>query len=115
MPDKTDALSFEDAMERLEEIVSAMEGERMPLEEMVQSYEEGARLLKVCRQRIEVARQRVEVITTDLDATGKAALTPFDPMSAEVDPESKPRSTSVRRTPAKAAPTDESSDDIRLF
>ena len=104
-------------MERLEEIVSAMEGERMPLEEMVQSYAEGAQLLKVCRQRIEVARQRVELITADLDGTGKAALSTFDADSAEATPESptKSRTTTARRpSPAKPS-SEEDGDDIRLF
>lgn len=56
--------SFEEAMERLEEIVSAWRVSVCRWE-MVQSYAEGAQLLKVCRQRIEVARQRVELITAD--------------------------------------------------
>ena len=117
MPDKPDALSFEDAMERLEEIVSAMEGERMPLEEMVKSYEEGARLLKVCRQRIEIARQRVEVITADLDGTGKATLSTFDENAAEAEAEApaKARNTPRRTTSSKPASTEDASDEIRLF
>lgn len=113
-----DELSFEDAMERLEEIVSAMEGERMPLEDMVQSYAEGARLLKQCRSRIDTARQRVELITADLDGTAtRATLSTFDEATAEAAAEStaKPRSGNTRRTPAKPAPDDAGDDDIRLF
>lgn len=115
---KPDEPSFEDAMERLESIVSAMEGERMPLEEMVQSYAEGARLLKQCRQRIEAARQRVELITADLEGTGKAVLSVFDESSAEAaaEPAPKPRTGNARRTPAKPASDDDAGDDdIRLF
>ena len=121
-PLNPDELSFEDAMERLEEIVSAMEGERMPLEEMVQSYGEGAKLLRQCRQRIEAARQRVELITADLDGPGpgKATLSTFDETAAEPAAESnaKPRSSSsgnTRRAPAKPAPDDAGDDEIRLF
>jgi exodeoxyribonuclease VII small subunit len=112
-----DELSFEDAMERLEEIVSAMEGERMPLEDMVQSYAEGARLLKQCRSRIDTARQRVELITADLDGTARATLSTFDEATAEAAAEStaKPRSGNTRRSPAKPAPDDAGDDDIRLF
>lgn len=114
---KPDEPSFEDAMERLEEIVSAMEGERMPLEDMVQSYAEGARLLKQCRQRIDAARQRVELITADLEGTGKATLSTFDEATAEAVAESsaKPRGANTRRTPAKPAPDDAGDDEIRLF
>lgn len=74
---QTDDISFEDAMQRLDEIVAGMEGSQLPLEEMITSYEEGVRLLRVCRQRIESARRRVELITTDLE-TGRATLAPFD-------------------------------------
>lgn len=106
---KQDAPSFETAMERLEEIVSAMEGERMSLEEMVASYEEGVRLLRTCRQRIDSAKLRVETITADLDA-GKATLTTFDPSSAPADADEAGSTAKPRRTK-----TDSQSDDIRLF
>jgi exodeoxyribonuclease VII small subunit len=109
--------SFEEAMERLEEIVSSMEGERMPLEDMVKSYAEGAQLLKVCRQRIDVARQRVELITADLDGTGKATLSTFDAESAEAIPDSsikQQRSTNARRS-SPAKPNSDDDEDIRLF
>lgn len=103
--------SFEQAMERLEEIVSAMESDRMPLDEMVGSYEEGMKLLQICRQRIETARQRIETIS--LSADGKAELSSFDPAKTAEPAETK---TPVRRRPtvAKAEP-EEVSDDIRLF
>jgi exodeoxyribonuclease VII small subunit len=119
-PPNPDELSFEDAMERLEEIVSAMEGERMPLEDMVQSYAEGARLLKQCRQRIEVARQRVELITADLEGSGKASLSAFDATEAEAEtpaPAKPVRTGNTRRSPAKPAADNEEGgdDDIRLF
>ena len=42
-----DDLSFEDAMESLDAIVASLEGERLPLEEMVASYERGMKLLRV--------------------------------------------------------------------
>ncbi len=120
---KPDDVSFEQAMERLEEIVSSMEGERLPLEEMVQSYEEGARLLRVCRERIEAARLRVELITANLDGTGKAALTPFDPAAAtdagEPSPSPATETLSKQRTaspaPARRKTTTDDDEDIRLF
>ena len=108
---KEEEVSFESAMERLDEIVSSMEGERMSLEDMVRSYEEGVRLLRVCRGRIDTAKRRVEMITADLEG-GKASLAPFDP-SAEPstantdDPESKAK--------ARRSKTESKTDDIRLF
>lgn len=121
-PKLPESLSFEDAMERLEEIVSGMEGDRLPLEEMVGAYEEGARLLKVCRARIESARQRVELITTRLDDPSATTLTPFDPAAAEAaaspDEPSRPaaaRTSSARRTTSGGKPASTDDEDIRLF
>jgi exodeoxyribonuclease VII small subunit len=56
-------LSFEDAMAELENIVEAMEGEQLPLEELIARYETGARLLKHCDSVLTGARKRIELIT----------------------------------------------------
>jgi exodeoxyribonuclease VII small subunit len=107
-------ISFEQAMERLEEIVAAMETDRMPLEEMVDAYEEGMKLLQNCRHRIENARHRIESIA--LKADGKAELSNFDPNQMDVA-DDKPRSNppSRRRPPAKPETSNDADDEIRLF
>lgn len=110
-PLKTE-ISFEKAMDRLEEIVVQMEGDRMPLDQMVASYEEGMGLLKVCRQRIDAARRRVEIITAD--AEGKTTLTAFEPTAVAEIPEEKAKPAApVRRK--KPAEVEDDTDDIRLF
>jgi exodeoxyribonuclease VII small subunit len=109
--------TFEQAMERLEEIVAGMEGERMPLDEMVGAYEEGMRLLKVCRQRIETARRRVEMIV--VEGEGKAALTAFDPNATppEEAADEKAKSAGPRRrtTPKPETSDEDSGGEIQLF
>lgn len=118
-------LTFEQAMERLDEIVSSMESERMPLEEMVASYEEGARLLKMCRSRIDSARHRVDLITQRANSP-EAELEPFDPqeepaeMPAEMPAAGKASARTTTATPTTTAPRRKSApspddDDIRLF
>jgi exodeoxyribonuclease VII small subunit len=105
-------LPFEDAMQRLDEIVNAMETDRMPLEEMIRSYEEGIRLLKSCRQRIDNARHRVETITADLES-GKASTTTFEAAPIDTDDDSddeKPARTTPPRRRKSAA-----DEEIRLF
>ena len=57
MPSKKQAttksdLHFEDAIERLEEIIEKMENERVPLEELLKDYEEGTKLLSVCKEKL---------------------------------------------------------------
>lgn len=59
----TSALSFEDAIAELEEIVAAMEGEQLPLEELVARYEDGSALLKHCESTLSAAKKRIELIT----------------------------------------------------
>jgi exodeoxyribonuclease VII small subunit len=108
-------LTFEQAMDRLEQIVSAMEADRMPLEEMVNAYEEGAGLLKVCRARIDSARQRVEVITQKANSP-ELSLSPFQVSEESETNVPKPivaRTASTTRR--KAAPSHDDDDDIRLF
>ena len=101
-------LSFEQAMERLDEIVARMEVEKLPLEEMVASYEEGMQLLQSCRQRIEAARRRVELINA---GNGEpASLTPFDPEAMIA--EEAPKNPARRKT---AKPDTAAEGDIRLF
>ena len=65
--DLKDDLHFEDAIERLEKIIEKMENERVPLEEMLKDYEEGTKLLSVCKDKISIARKKVEKINKDLN------------------------------------------------
>lgn len=110
--------SFEEAMERLDRIVQEMEEERLPLEEMVKTYEEGVRLLAQCRVRIDQARLRVEKINNVLDGQAGATLSEFDvPAEAEAAPADQtaaPRSN-VRRTKETKEAANDADDDIRLF
>jgi exodeoxyribonuclease VII small subunit len=75
-------LSFEDAMAELENIVEAMEGEQLPLEELVARYEAGSSLLKHCASVLSAAKKRIELITladreeTEPDDGGNPAVNP---------------------------------------
>ena len=57
-------LPFEQAIAELEAIVKDMESERMPLDQLVDRYERGNRLLKTCQKRIQEAEQRIEMIAS---------------------------------------------------
>lgn len=74
-PAEADGASFEDALGELESIVEAMEGEQLPLEDLVSHYEAGTALLKHCDKVLSKARKRIELIT--LSANGS-----IDPKSA---------------------------------
>lgn len=70
-------LQFEEAIEKLESIIERMESERIPLEELLKDYEEGTKLLKLCRNRIEGARQKVDKINKEL-TNGSVILESLD-------------------------------------
>lgn len=53
-------ISFEDAIEKLEEIVVEMENEEIPLEKIIERYEEGVKLVKICQQRLSEAELKVQ-------------------------------------------------------
>jgi len=55
-------LTFEQALQELETIVSRLESGQAPLEDSIQLYERGALLKAHCEQRLEAARLRVEKI-----------------------------------------------------
>lgn len=55
-------LSFEQALEQLEKIVSELESGQAPLERSIDIYERGAQLKAHCEARLQAARLRVEKI-----------------------------------------------------
>jgi len=102
-------LRFEDAIERLEEIIERMETERVPLDDLLKDYEEGTNLLKICRERIGAARLRVEKINQDL-ARGSSGLESFD-TGGEGSEEAVQGSSPKTSTPTGKDPN----DDINLL
>ena len=75
--------SFEQAMTQLEEIVSAMEEEELPLEELVANYETGTKLLGHCEEVLQSAKKKIEVIAAG--RTGGAAEQVDDAPEEESD------------------------------
>ncbi|MEG0322111.1 MAG: exodeoxyribonuclease VII small subunit [Oscillospiraceae bacterium] len=69
-------LSFEDAMVRLEKIVSLLERGEAPLEESLSLFEEGAKLMRQCSGLLDKAEQKVLKLTKGADGT--PAVSPFD-------------------------------------
>jgi exodeoxyribonuclease VII small subunit len=57
-----DALSFEDALKELEQIVQSLESGQAKLEESISIYERGALLKAHCEKKLEAARLRVEKV-----------------------------------------------------
>lgn len=53
---------FEDALEKLEDIVRKMEAGDMPLDETLKSFEEGIKLIRFCSSKLEETERRVETL-----------------------------------------------------
>jgi len=56
---------FEEALERLEEIVKKMEEGDMTLEESLEAFEEGVRLSRFCSKKLDEAERKVEILLKD--------------------------------------------------
>ena len=98
------APAFEDALAGLEAIVEAMEHEPLPLEELVDAYQQGSALLDRCEALLQAARGRIELITL-------RNLQPIDPLTeTATDP-----SPELSLPPSPPDASDDDPDDIRLF
>ena len=57
--------TFEQAMNRLEEIVSALENNQISLEKSVELFQEGIQLTKLCNDKLEGIENKVAKILVD--------------------------------------------------
>ena len=65
----TENKTFEESMQRLEQIVRAMEQGDVPLEESLKLFQEGTQLVRSCNQLLEEAQLQVTKIMTAPDGT----------------------------------------------
>lgn len=68
--------TFEQNMERLEQIVRAMERGDVALDESLKLFQEGTELVRSCEKLLENAKLQVRQITTG--AEGEPTEVPFD-------------------------------------
>ena len=69
-------IKFEDALQRLEEIVDRLETGELPLEDSLKVFEEGVALARRCSKYLEEAEKRIELLTKD--ETGLLKTEPFE-------------------------------------
>lgn len=68
--------SFEQSLERIDEIVRALEKGDAPLAESLRLFEEGAGLIRVCEKYLNEAEQKVVKLRPSADGTPEE--TPFE-------------------------------------
>ena len=69
-------LPFEAALQKLESVVETMESDDLPLETLLAKYEEGAKLVKVCQEKLGEAELKIQQL--EKNAAGEMKLKPFE-------------------------------------
>ncbi len=67
--------SFEDALEKIDGIISLLEEEDLPLKKKVEKFKESAELLKFCNKELREAEMSIQKI---VDKDGKIKLEEFE-------------------------------------
>ena len=68
-------MSFENNMQRLEQIVRALERGDVPLDESLKLFQEGTDLVRSCQNMLDNAKQQVQKVLTD--ANGMPVMEEF--------------------------------------
>ena len=58
-------LSFEESLEKLEEIVNRLENGDVPLDDAIDEFEKAMQLVKVCNQKLSSAEESIAKIVQD--------------------------------------------------
>lgn len=97
------ALSFEDALAALTDIVRQLEDGALSLDESLAKYEQGIRHLGRCQKMLSKAERKIEVLH-GFDADGEAITKRFDeaPMSLDEKAKQRSRRRSARTSPSEA-------------
>ena len=56
-------VSFEDAMQRLEEILMKLDTDNIPLEDAIALYKEGMQMAAVCNEKLTQAQGEIKIYT----------------------------------------------------
>jgi exodeoxyribonuclease VII small subunit len=94
--------TFEQSLKRLEEIVHALEEGELGLNEALERYEEGVKLLRQSYDLLQRAERRIELLS-GVDAEGNPITQPFDD-TATFDPDRPSHRRSRRRSAPNAPP-----------
>ena len=96
------AVTFEDALRRLEEIVHSLEEGNVGLSESLERYEEGVKLLRRSYDILQRAERKIEILS-GVDAEGRPIVEPFDD-TATIDQENS-ENTAKHRSRRRSSPT----------
>src|SRR4051794_38441615 len=71
---EADKLSFEEAMDQLEQLVVKLENGDVPLEKAIELFQEGMNLSHLCSQKLEQVERKIEIL---VEENGALSRKPF--------------------------------------
>ncbi|QYR19996.1 exodeoxyribonuclease VII small subunit [Paenibacillus sp. sptzw28] len=74
--EEQDIVSFEEAMERLETIVSKLESGDIPLETAIDLFQEGMKLSQLCGAKLEQVERKIEMLIESENGFHKKPFAP---------------------------------------
>lgn len=107
---KSEEPLFEESLTELQEIVNTLEAGTAGLEESMEQFERGVKLLRSCYQRLETAEQKIEILTR-VDEDGNPVLEDFD-ATASMETKGTTKKTGKRKSSASKNDDDQ---DRTLF
>jgi exodeoxyribonuclease VII small subunit len=110
------AITFEEALAQLEAVVRVLEDGHVGLDESLAKYEEGVRLLRVCRDSLQTAERKI-MLLTGIDANGNPLVEPFGDEASSLEEKKEMRTRRRSRTgnpPAKSDPCEDDGDSDGL-
>ncbi len=66
---KSEEMSFEAALARLEQIVKSLDDGSAPLDSSLELFEEGVKLVRSCNSKLDAARRRVTILSENGEET----------------------------------------------
>ncbi|GCE17420.1 exodeoxyribonuclease VII small subunit [Dictyobacter kobayashii] len=77
MEEQMESLSFEEAFERLEAAIAALQEGKMPLDKALEQYQDGMHLAQYCNELLQQAELSVQQLSFD-EGTDTLSLSPLD-------------------------------------
>lgn len=63
---KSGEVNFEQSLEKLEKLVEKLESGELGLDESLQQFEEGVKLYKVCKEKLDATEKKLNVLTDQM-------------------------------------------------
>lgn len=63
----SEALSFEKAMEQLDDALKALSAGDLPLEEAIRQYQTGIDMVRICQQKLSQAQQKIKILQDGME------------------------------------------------